>query len=466
MSKFIKHLEAIGVHGRFDIGLSFKDGINIIHGSNGTGKTTLLHILANAVNGDFERFVHLKFNNLTITLDDDTSIYLEQDCMGDLEDTKTTIWINKNRNPDPIVSYQFRDLLEKEKEEEDRYRQLSLFDSLKESNITLEATYFPAFRTMIEAWATLDENDIRGFFRRSPNFRKILRSATRSTDLARTLFGQFVPKLEYPSPLEIEERINSELIEAQLKIASIDRDLLSDAFVESFKAISQSQEIENNLEEPDEIIEKIKVITESLQNLPFQINVNMPNDVYERLRKQLNSFQLEPESENIAKRVLSVYKNSLQKRLDEQTDAYSSIETYLESVNEFLERKKLEIHATFHPRRPQLGVKIGDEKSIDSLQVLSSGERQIVGLIYAASHMTNGRVVLIDEPEISLHIDWQRKLLPEMMKQLGDKQLIICTHSPIVASQYRDRMIELELKPTSNPNLGHQVMNMEREYIM
>ncbi len=45
MSRFIKHLEAIGIHGRFDIKLDFKDGINIIHGSNGTGKTTLLHIL-------------------------------------------------------------------------------------------------------------------------------------------------------------------------------------------------------------------------------------------------------------------------------------------------------------------------------------------------------------------------------------------------------------------------------------
>lgn len=78
MSQFIKHLKAIGIHGRFDIDLSFQDGINIIHGSNGTGKTTLLHILANAVNEDFRCFGYLKFQKITITLDDNTTIYLEQ----------------------------------------------------------------------------------------------------------------------------------------------------------------------------------------------------------------------------------------------------------------------------------------------------------------------------------------------------------------------------------------------------
>ncbi len=70
MSRFIKRLQAIGIHGRFDICVDFKDGINIIHGSNGTGKTTLLHILANAVNEDFRRFGYLNFQELLITLDD------------------------------------------------------------------------------------------------------------------------------------------------------------------------------------------------------------------------------------------------------------------------------------------------------------------------------------------------------------------------------------------------------------
>lgn len=455
MSQFIKHLKAIGIHGRFDIDISFQDGINIVHGSNGTGKTTLLHILANAVNFDFLRFAYLKFQSLTITFDDDTNIKLEQNWQTNNHEIETKIYFNKSNDSKPIYTFKNENI---DKEENINEIRTKLIYQKKELNIDLQTTYFPAFRTMIEAWATLDENEIRHFARRSPNFRKIITSSRRSTELARILFGQFVPELKYPSPIEIEENINSELVEAQLKIASIDRILLSDAFVESFKAISKSKEIENDLEEPDEIIKKIEMIVESMENLPFQINLDTSDNVYGKLREQLKSFQLDTtksnmESKNIVKRILSVYKDSLQKRLDEQTNAYLNIETYLESVNQFLERKKLEIDYQSSRRRPRLGVRIGNEKHIYSLQILSSGERQIVGLIYAASHMTNGKVVLIDEPEISLHIDWQRKLLPEMVKQLGDKQLIICTHSPVVASQYRNKMIELELQPTSNQNI-------------
>ncbi|MBE9072291.1 AAA family ATPase [Microcystis sp. LEGE 08355] len=468
MSRFIKRLEAIGIHGRFDINLDFQDGVNIIHGSNGTGKTTVLHILANAVNEDFRRFGHLKFQKLTITLDDDTEILIEQQ---NSPQTVTTVFVNNQK----IYSYSFAELLEEEKQEENSEILFSQFSpryypssSKKKQDIDLKATYFPAFRTMIEAWATLDENEIRHFARRSPNFRKVLRSSARSTELARILFGKFVPRLEYPSPIEIEEHINSELTEAQLKIASLDRNLLSQAFLQFSQAISQSFETDDNTKEPDEVITEIIELSEKLQNSPFQVNRDQSDDVYNKLIEQLRAFESYPEYKTIASRVLSVYKRSLQQRLDAQIKAYSSIERYLESVNGFLERKQLKIGSTNSPQgRGKLGVKIGDEEDIHSLQILSSGERQVVGLIYAASHMTGGRVVLIDEPEISLHIDWQRKLLPEMVKQLDEKQLIICTHSAVIASKYLERMIKLELQPTANANINTDTLGSEDQiYIL
>lgn len=470
MSRFIKRLEAIGIHGRFDINLDFQDGVNIIHGSNGTGKTTVLHILANAVNEDFRRFGYLKFQKLTITLDDDTEILIkQQNSPQEPQETVTKVFVNNQE----VDSYRFAELLlEEEKQKENGEilfsRRYYLSSSKKKQDIDLKATYFPAFRTMIEAWATLDENEIRHFARRSPNFRKVLRSSARSTELARILFGKFVPRLEYPSPIEIEEHINSELTEAQLKIASLDRNLLSQAFLQFSQVISQSFETDDNTKDPDEVITEIIELSEKLQNSPFQVNRDQSDDVYKKLIEQLRFFESEPKYKTIASRVLSVYKSSLQQRLDAQITAYYTIERYLESVNGFLERKQLKIGSTSLPQgRGKLGVKIGDEEAIHSLQILSSGERQVVGLIYAASHMTGGRVVLIDEPEISLHIDWQRKLLPEMVKQLDEKQLIICTHSAVIASKYRERMIKLELQPTANANINTDTLGSEDQiYIL
>jgi len=145
----------------------------------------------------------------------------------------------------------------------------------------------------------------------------------------------------------------------------------------------------------------------------------------------LRFFESEPKYKTIASRVLSVYKSSLQQRLDAQITAYYTIERYLESVNGFLERKQLKIGSTSLPQgRGKLGVKIGDEEAIHSLQILSSGERQVVGLIYAASHMTGGRVV-------------------------------------VIASKYRERMIKLELQPTANANINTDTLDSEDQmYIL
>lgn len=157
MSQFIRHLKAVGIHGRFDIDINFQDGINIIHGTNGTGKTTLLHILANVVNEDFKRFAYLKFQALEITLDDNTIIQINQNISDSPLERETTIKINNKE----VESFLPEKLLKEEMEESDNnIRNRSYHSSNAQNYIDLKATYFPAFRTMIEAWATLDEEKI------------------------------------------------------------------------------------------------------------------------------------------------------------------------------------------------------------------------------------------------------------------------------------------------------------------
>jgi predicted ATP-dependent endonuclease of OLD family len=78
------------------------------------------------------------------------------------------------------------------------------------------------------------------------------------------------------------------------------------------------------------------------------------------------------------------------------------------------------------------------------LSALSSGERQVLTMLFSATHMSpSDGTMLIDEPEISLHVDWQRIILTEMMKQAGDRQVIVCTHSPEVAADHRDVLVEI-----------------------
>ena len=78
MPRYIKHIEAEGVLGRFDIDQEFQEGVNVLFGKNGTGKTTLLHILANLLNGDYKRFAYTEFRIIKVQLSDETNIVVSK----------------------------------------------------------------------------------------------------------------------------------------------------------------------------------------------------------------------------------------------------------------------------------------------------------------------------------------------------------------------------------------------------
>ena len=136
---------------------------------------------------------------------------------------------------------------------------------------------------------------------------------------------------------------------------------------------------------------------------------------------------------------MEVYKSSLEERANVQENSLSIINTYLDSVNRFLDGKDLIFGNTATTQVPTVLVKFHQTDLESKIQALSSGERQIVTLIYSATHMSGQKVVLIDEPEISLHIDWQSLLIPEMVAQLQDRQIITCTHSPMIGAEYEDQ---------------------------
>ncbi len=121
-----------------------------------------------------------------------------------------------------------------------------------------------------------------------------------------------------------------------------------------------------------------------------------------------------------------------------------ALNQYLESVNCFLNRKRVVVaESPFSLPIPPVQVTFEDGIPSRGLGSLSSGERQIAMILYAATQMKTDNVILIDEPETSLNVDWQRQLLREMMRQVGGKQIIACTHSPVVAADYEDQMMEL-----------------------
>ena len=78
--------------------------------------------------------------------------------------------------------------------------------------------------------------------------------------------------------------------------------------------------------------------------------------------------------------------------------------------------------------------------------MLSSGEKQILVIMLTALVQENKHcVMLMDEPEISLHIEWQQRLVNIIRKLNPNVQIILCTHSPaIIMDGWADAVIEME----------------------
>ena len=131
---------------------------------------------------------------------------------------------------------------------------------------------------------------------------------------------------------------------------------------------------------------------------------------------------------------------------DDRERIFAPLRHYEETVNSFLNGKSVKVDESGT-------LKIESPPVLDlNPRYLSSGEKQILILLTQALLRVDKPVVyMADEPELSLHVSWQEKLL-ESLVTLGQQtqvpsrdqmQIIVATHSPDIVGPYMDRVINL-----------------------
>lgn len=93
----------------------------------------------------------------------------------------------------------------------------------------------------------------------------------------------------------------------------------------------------------------------------------------------------------------------------------------------------------------EIEIRLSSGKAI-SYRSLSSGERQVVFIfLKIINGSVDNSLILMDEPEISLHLSWQEKLLTEITKLNDTSQIIIVTHSPaMVMNGWLDSFVDIK----------------------
>lgn len=117
-----------------------------------------------------------------------------------------------------------------------------------------------------------------------------------------------------------------------------------------------------------------------------------------------------------------------------------SIIIFKDIVNEIFINKSVTVSES-----GKLGIQMDNGTSLP-LQRLSSGEKQIIIMFYALLfHADPGSIVILDEPEISLHVSWQQKLgrFFNDICRVREIQMIVATHSPQVIHDLWDCAREL-----------------------
>lgn len=147
--------------------------------------------------------------------------------------------------------------------------------------------------------------------------------------------------------------------------------------------------------------------------------------------------------EETEKKVLSLYLDDVVKKLSVFDDLQKKIEIFLDIVSPKLKTKKFAV-----TRQAGFWIESLREPGyeLDPSQ-LSSGEQHQIVLFYELIFKAEPNAFfLVDEPEISWHVDWQRSFIPDIHKiaLLGNRSFLVATHSPQIIGNHRDLAVPLE----------------------
>lgn len=142
----------------------------------------------------------------------------------------------------------------------------------------------------------------------------------------------------------------------------------------------------------------------------------------------------------IVAHLLEPYIESTEGRLQALEPIYRTTDRFVSTVNSFLSDKTLS-YTLSHGFLIQNAL----QKDLEPAR-LSSGEQQLLLLFcYVLTRRDEPSVFMIDEPELSLNIKWQRQLIQSLLDITeGTRiQFIFASHSLELLSQHRDRVVKL-----------------------
>jgi predicted ATP-binding protein involved in virulence len=417
----------------YDVPLNTNEELTIITGPNGFGKTMILNILFSMFNRRFFFFQKLVYTKIEIFFDEEYRIEIEKS----MEPANRQKTITFDDNPTNEVEV-------RSKVHFGFYKQNQILDGFDYSNKQEEEfsrlieRYIPLQRISDDQW--IDRRIDKTMFLdeivheyRNVLPEKILKSLgndrlmnEEAIQLLNSLNVHLIKEQRLLKQTNLLKRSYPERTDTFL--TNTIQEYAEDLSLLIKKKVDESFQVTRELDStfPKRLLEE----KGKLSNKEFNGRFEQLKSKQERLIKfGLSASQQEvPLYDEQNAKVLLVYLNDSEKKTEVFDELLNRIELFTDILN-----KRRFTFKTIQIDRDKGFIFLTNKKKKLNLTDLSSGEQHEVVLLYELIFKAKSNtLVLIDEPEISLHVSWQTEFLNDLLQiiKLQKVQVIIATHSP------------------------------------
>ncbi len=435
----IQKISIKGLFGRFnyEIPMNLDDRITIIHGPNGFGKTALLRLIAGLFSATDTTLLSVPYSELQVDFENRESLSVLK--ITQAKDhrsarhgqslrfvyhnrSKSHDFTSPDRRPEQLEFplHMIDDVIpELDREGTDVWRNLETGELLRlEEVVDRYGDRFPTtrreHRTDVPDWLKAVRQSVPIRFIQAER----LQATTRRNRVRPTRVSSGRAVKLYSE--ELGDTIKKTLTEYATLSQSLDR---------TFPA---------------------RVVTHG-QPLSMEELQTALKEIEEKRARLVESGLLEQEGEETAVQVLqhidktnlpvlSVYVQDARKKLGVFDPLVAKVELFKRGINDRFVYKQLSVN------KEGFGFITVEGDPLDALNLSSGEQHEIVLLYQLLFRAAENSLILLDEPEISLHVAWQEQFLPDLraIAALSGFDALVATHSPQIISDRWDLTVELK----------------------
>lgn len=429
-------IEVDGLFGIYDhhIELNLDNRVTLLHGPNGIGKTAVLRMVDAFLRNHLFHFQKIPFSRFFLKFHDGSSIEMKKENGGPNFNDKcelTLIQNTKHLSSKVRLKTQAESIAEQIDYLRPYARRPNTWEDIRDGELLTSSEVVDRYSSEPLDRVHQDKEEISWFndFLKKANAHLIEAQRLVRLDQETGSRGEYGFRRTRPSSLptvleysqDLKKRLSDTMAQYGRESQNLDQSFPHRVIsATEGLPVGELQEKMNSLDQKTKEFKEIGVLDEK-PTPPF------------------DATQLEA-MDQTQSRVMTLYASDTKKKLAVLDSLATRSRLLLNSVNQKYRNKKIRLDN-------KEGLVAESDNSIQlALDALSSGEQHELVLHYdLLFKVPPNTIVLIDEPELSLHVAWQKKFLPDLLEivNISNFDALIATHSPYIIGDKEELMVGL-----------------------